>query len=163
MSESSLKEVFSTKIDAVSKEVASVREIALEAKSIALGKHHCVKGELIEGLVSAIAELRAGQVKIVEELGHWKFFKRLFFVLVTLILGSVITGVVAFTSNSYELKTQTKIVSMKVERLNDGQRKLAKDIGKLKRVDDQLALDEHYELVKKALAEALITTKKKKR
>ena len=152
MSEASLEKLFRAEIE-------GVRTIALDAKQIAIKRHTCVKEDVINSFSESVRELRGGHLQVVKELEHWKFFKRLFFIMVSVVVGAVVTTAIAFSKNSYDTKIQSQEMASNLKSVTKSQDQLEQDISHIKsdikERDTVLTSEEQYERLKQVVVEAL--------
>jgi len=115
------------KVEDLKGEVKEAKEIGVEARRIASNPHECRQTHIIEGI-------REKQMSIIEELGNWKFFKKLFFVLMGIIASLVIFSITAFVNSTSTIEETTSNVSNNVRELAHKHDKLVDRVENLSKV-----------------------------
>jgi len=100
-------------------------------------EHRCDKEMVIINMQKAIDTLREDNVKTFEELGNWRFFKKLFF-------GFIITGILALVSMAisvpsfiYDIKMKAEVMSLSLEDLKRHNGKLSEEITVVKKLQEK--------------------------
>ena len=131
-------------VEAMKEDIIENRSIGVEARRLASKPHECFQKEEIK-------ELRVQQMSIVEELGNWKFFKRLFFVLIGLVISAIGGSMYFFVGTSSAVESNTYKVQRSVDELNHKHEKLVQKVDtmvEIKSIQEKAQLEEIKKVLK---------------
>lgn len=106
-------------------------------------------------------------MKTSEELGNWKFFKKLFFVLVALGVGSIASAAITIPKFMYDMNTKAEVMSLGLKAIKEDSRKLSNEVQDIKELQKKelkhTKKSPDTDVLKEAIKEAILETKRSNR